>query len=507
MRGGQLEGSAAAASSAHERAAAGGAGSGSGSERNRTGQRTSSSWVAIVCTVSALRESGSNWLGEVVRLAACVNAQLVSSLVAGTAPAESEAKSKRWLSTDIFRKGARNPTKSARNTPLRCVPDEMGAEEVCRILKILPGRPNALRQNACLDEVEGAAACAMLHHLHLLPEVRERLAAGGTWDMTADADVVSALRRVAAAASKVRRNVMMQRDTQQASASQDVGPSQSSSPPRASCTPSELTPLPAGWSSGAAMQGDTPTGYEALCAPVISRAILLQQFVSAISGEVTLRESSRQNPRQPDSPSESPACVSGGTSVGGTPVGDTSLGAPGKTGDGSPSPLKRWQNAALKVVTRGAKRAGGGGGALAAAESLSEALQRDVAGPLDGPEAGYDTPTNTPVKSRDTPTCTPVEDGARAPLQSDTFPPAPAPTPMRGTQGSEEEKDARTGWAAVMPLLRLHRACWRLKQLNKRQEDGIIDLVVRFVVSDVVPSSLESALSHRESRCWEVELG
>jgi len=473
-----------------------GAAAGARGQRKRLDPGGASSWVATVVTVSVQRDGGNKWLGEMLRLAACVNAQLVTSLVTGAAPSDPEATNTRWLSSDIFKKGLRTQAGPGDGCPLVGIPAALGAEEVCEILRFLPGRPPALRHNVLLDEVEGAAACAMLHHLHLLPVVRDRLAAGEAWDMEADSETVSALKRVAAAASRVRRHVMMQRDALQAQELDDAPapPARGGGGGGGGCSP-----LPAGWRSGATQGGDEagPSGYETLCPPVISRALLLLQFVSAIAGEATLRarEPCRlASPLVADSPLVPP--VSGAAGPDGQ--SERSAGSRGE-GGATPSPLKRWQKAALKIVTReGGERcrgvAGGGPG-------VSPLPEKGAAGAVEEMQSEGASPARTPVT---TPAGTPakvagvaLEGDAHTPLGSQGAS-APAPTPAsHGAQGAGGGGEVG-GWAAVLPLLRLHRACWRMRQMNKLQEDGVIELVVRFLMADLAPSSLDAALRRRE---------
>jgi len=148
----------------------------------------------------------------------------------------------------------------------------------------------------------------------------------------------------------------------------------------------------------------------------------------------------------------------------------------------SPSPLKRWQQAALAVVSSRAPAASGS----AFSTPEKSASSRAAAG---GAAASSPSPFFTSTSAFPTPPGTPA---------------APASTPVHGDGGGRE---GGVGWDSVLPLLRVHRAFWRGKQMSRRRLNAVMDLVERFLTSDSTPTALDAALRHRELRAAEVESG
>ena len=213
------------AAGADNAAAAGGA---RGTADTESGARTNG-WGATICWVSVARgelaAAGGQWLGEMLRLSSCVTADVISSLFLSCSPAAAagrggEAASQPtsvedWLACDLLRRGRLGPSVSQDPAMGTTVGGLMDVEEAVRVLKWLPGRPHPLRANALLDKSEAFAAAAMLHHLGLLSFVRTTVLMSAD---VADAGVVGddmrvVLGKVAEAAGKLRRRLMLERDS------------------------------------------------------------------------------------------------------------------------------------------------------------------------------------------------------------------------------------------------------------------------------------------------------
>ena len=404
---------------------------------------TTNGWGATICWVSVARgglaAAGGQWLGEMLCLSSCVTADVISSLFLSCSPAAAagrggEAASQPtsvedWLACDLLRRGRLGPSVSQDPAMGTTVGGLMDVEEAVRVLKWLPGRPHPLRAHALLDQSEAFVAAAMLHHLGLLSYVRTTVLMSAD---VADAVVVGddmrvVLGKVAEAAGKLRRRLMLERDSIVAAAD-DLG-NQSANTFTVSDGAREgaaggaaLTDGRAAAAGAGGVHGDV---YEGLCEPVIRRASLLLEFVSALSpsdaGVLLSRSSSGKSACCPELISEE--------SDGKFEASPTSRSASGETAEGeggagmeswSQRPLTRWQQAVWRV--------------------------------------------------------------------------------MAGNHSSR-------GWDAVMPLLILHRACWRLRRARQAGRARLLDLASRFVTCNVSVSGVEAAVAQRAARARDLGVG
>ncbi|EKX51084.1 hypothetical protein GUITHDRAFT_103005 [Guillardia theta CCMP2712] len=339
-------------------------------------------WKAFVCSVSVPRDADAHWMMEILRLTACVSAQLSGAMVSGLQGSEIETTCKKWITSDLLRGGRledlelENVTKDFVDKPLR-----------------LPGRPHPLRQSPILDKVESSAALAMLHHVGLLSLVKQNIDADGNVNMDEE-EHVAVLRKIAMAAGNLRRSLMQQRDQQLADPERNVDSENKESP--AAATNSVLN-------------------YDALCLPVMERAECLLRFVPAL-GKRQVGQAC----------SESLAHAE-----------EMNLNHDDQT---DVSPTKKWQQAALRII--------GSNGASSLANKDSEISNSH--------DAGTSIDVSAPSSSSEE-------------LTEDM-------------SGGKAETEQQSGWSYVIPLIRVHRAYWRVKQRVKQREDNIIDLVSKFLL-------------------------
>ena len=58
-----------------------------------------------------------------------------------------------------------------------------------------------------------------------------------------------------------------------------------------------------------------------------------------------------------------------------------------------------------------------------------------------------------------------------------------------------------------MPLLRVHRAHWRITRFTSGRVEGVLEQTASFLSSEVDPEVLEALLSRREERAEEIQKG
>ena len=58
-----------------------------------------------------------------------------------------------------------------------------------------------------------------------------------------------------------------------------------------------------------------------------------------------------------------------------------------------------------------------------------------------------------------------------------------------------------------MPLLILHRACWRLRRARQAGRARLLDLASRFVTCNVSVSGVEAAVAKRAARARDLGVG
>jgi hypothetical protein len=198
------------------------------------------------------------------------------------------------------------------------------------------------------------------------------------------------------------------------------------------------------------------TSYEELVEPYIDRARLLLRFVPAYG-----RQNNPRTPSKSLANAQSPAVAASVLAT--VPL----------------SPTQRWQRAALRIV---GEKSPMKSTTSPTKSPVKRALMVDVDIANEGKSKGLGTPFS-------------VHSSHDSKLQSDLC-----------EDAAKQDVDS-SAWRSLLPWFKVHHVYWRVKHRTLKQEEVVVDLVQKFIGSEITADLIADSMRSREHRATEVEAG
>lgn len=208
----------------------------------------------------------------------------------------------------------------------------------------------------------------------------------------------------------------------------------------------QLLSLSSASDTGSAASGPQVASYDELCQGTLDRALLLLKFVPAYGRQ--------DNPKSPAKPVRAARAAS------------AAAAAAVSAGGGELSPSQKWQRAALKIVGE-----------------LSP-VKRRLAVEIDSDAGSCGSAVLRQGEGR-------VASAAS----------------VATSVGDSEDSEAASPWMNLLGFFKVHHAYWRVKSRTVKHDEMVVEMVLRFVTSEITAELLGESMETREVRAREVEAG